>query len=269
MDSQPQVYIGTGEKNGFYTLHVIRYSDRSVHDNYIKNLSTDWGKALSKAQDFAVKSNAEINAVPFELDGFSTLRGGALWDMINKIVDPQDIPFGKYKGNDISQLLHDDTQYAWWMVNNMTDTEMRNIPFRVALAIALVDCGIEDPAVVRQREYDERKAEEARVKENADPIPVTDKRIKITGTVLGFKEVEGWGYGETVTKMIFIDDRGFKLYGTAPSYKKMEKNRYGTMEEMTCHLDKGDKVEFMARVEPSKDDTKFGFFKRPTKVQVL
>jgi len=46
------------------------------------------------------------------------------------------------------------------------------------------------------------------------------------------------------------DDRGFKVWGTSQA-------------------DKGDRVTFMARVEVSQDDPKFGFYKRPTKVQIL
>ena len=52
-----------------------------------------------------------------------------------------------------------------------------------------------------------------------------------------------------IVKNIIQDDRGFKVCGTAVA-------------------DKDERVSFMARIEPSKDDSKFGFYKRPTKVKV-
>lgn len=84
------------------------------------------------------------------------------------------------------------------------------------------------------------------------PVPVTEERIRITGTVLGLKEVEGYMGGYDL-KMVFAMDRGdgtiCKLWGKALASK-------------------GDTVSFMARVEPSNDDPTFGFFKRPTKIEV-
>lgn len=99
----------------------------------------------------------------------------------------------------------------------------------------------------------ERKAAEV----PAVPIPVTDKRATYKGRVLGTKSQEGY-YGDTVIKMLVqvrVGDGAFKLWGTAP-----DSILFGTSGPI-----KGCEVEFNAKVEVSKDDPCFGFFKRPTK----
>lgn len=91
-----------------------------------------------------------------------------------------------------------------------------------------------------------------------DPVPIPDlpKRATFSGEILGLKEVESM-YGVT-TKMVFRDERGFKLFGTVPSAL------YDSDDPL-----KGANVTFDAAVEISKDDPAFGFFKRPTKAARL
>lgn len=91
----------------------------------------------------------------------------------------------------------------------------------------------------------QRAAEHAAAKE----IPATDKRMSITGEVLSVKDVET-DFG-IVTKILVRHEDGWKVYGNAPS--------------SAYNLERGHKVTFMGRVQVSNDDTKFGFFKRPTK----
>jgi hypothetical protein len=90
----------------------------------------------------------------------------------------------------------------------------------------------------------ERKLAEERA--NSEPCPTG--RVVITGEIVSSKAVESY-YG-TQYKMLVKDDRGFKVWGTVPS--------------AICGT-KGNRVEFTATVEPSKDDEYFGFYKRPTK----
>lgn len=91
-------------------------------------------------------------------------------------------------------------------------------------------------------------------KDAAGPVPVG--RVTMRGVVVGTKEVEqqvfgysrynrGGGY-ETVTKLIIKLENGSKVYGS----------RFN-------NVTKGDSVFFTASVEASKDDPKFGFYKRP------
>ena len=91
----------------------------------------------------------------------------------------------------------------------------------------------------------QRAAEQAELAA-AEPCP--PGRVEITGEILTIKLQEGY-YGDT-WKMLVKDDRGFKVWGSIPS---------------SLHASRGVRVSFMAAVEPSADDDKFGFFKRPTK----
>ena len=62
--------------------------------------------------------------------------------------------------------------------------------------------------------------------------------------------------------MLVRDDRGFKLWGTVPA-------SLGYSELGEHSLTKGDRISFTATLEQSNDDPKFGFFKRPTKAELI
>jgi hypothetical protein len=102
--------------------------------------------------------------------------------------------------------------------------------------------------------------------DKAKPIPVTDNRIKFTGIIeKTYSKTTEWGIQ---FKMFFVDDRGFKLNG---SMGKAFEEKYDFDEDgdyRTRLLQEGTRVSFMASVKPSADP-KFGFFKRPTKVELL
>ncbi len=86
-----------------------------------------------------------------------------------------------------------------------------------------------------------------------ESIPASEERQNFSGVVLGTKwEESQWGDS---LKMLFKDERGFKLWGSVPSKLK----DLDTLQ--------GAKVSFNALVSRSKDDAHFGFFKRPTKAQ--
>lgn len=99
-----------------------------------------------------------------------------------------------------------------------------------------------------EREAEEKRREEERAA--ADPCPAG--RVEITGVVLGIKQIVT-PYGLKY-KMLVKDDTGYKVYGSLPT---------------SLDADKGHRVRFTATVEPSKDDNKFGFFKRPAKASIL
>jgi hypothetical protein len=108
-----------------------------------------------------------------------------------------------------------------------------------------------------------REAAERIAEPKPQPIPeeLLEGRHEFKGVVLGFKEQESPFGGSfyhgpnMITKMVFRDDRGFTLYGTAVSTDD--------------GYDKGDRVAFFARVERSDRDKCFGFFSRPTKARTL
>lgn len=103
---------------------------------------------------------------------------------------------------------------------------------------------------------EQREAEQAA---EPEPSPVIEGKIEITGKVLAVKSQESY-YGGSTLKMLVLDDRGFKVWGTRPS-KVAE---LGYTENI-----KGHRVSFTATVERSDDDPCFGFFGRPTKARCL
>ena len=80
--------------------------------------------------------------------------------------------------------------------------------------------------------------------------PVQNGRQEVTGTVLSMKEVAAAQFSyyspETTWKLLIRLDNGSKVWGS----------RF-------ANLEKGDRIRFTATFEQSKDDAKFGFYKRP------
>lgn len=92
-------------------------------------------------------------------------------------------------------------------------------------------------------------------KEIADspaPSPVVEGRVEITGMVKTTKWVDN-AYGGS-QKMMVLDDRGFRVWGTVPR---------------SLEISRGDRVTFTATVTASQDDETFGFFSRPAKASMM
>lgn len=88
------------------------------------------------------------------------------------------------------------------------------------------------------------EGQRAAAQEAAAPCPTG--RMVVEGIILGMKTTEtNWG---PETRILVQHETGYKVWGT----------------RIAC-FEKGERVRFTATVEPSKDDIKFGFFKRPTK----
>ena len=113
----------------------------------------------------------------------------------------------------------------------------------------------------RQAEWEAKRAEEAAL---AEPVP--SGRHVITGVVLSTREEErsfGYNMSDWCTKLLVKDDRGFKVWGTAASSICPLKD---AGDDGVC---KGDTVTFTATLTPSDDDSKFGFFKRPSGASII
>jgi hypothetical protein len=108
-------------------------------------------------------------------------------------------------------------------------------------------------ALLAQAERRAAKLRERRVEAERFPAaPVVEGRQVITGEVLK-TDVKDDGYNLREV-MTIRDDRGMKLWGSVPS---------------AINVSKGDRVTFTATVTVSDNDETFGFFKRPTKAEVL
>jgi hypothetical protein len=114
----------------------------------------------------------------------------------------------------------------------------------------------------------ERAAQQAQFEAEATPV-VEGKAVVITGTVLSTKEDRGF-YG-TQLKMLVLDDRNFKVWGTVPSaldYSQEWVSEAGDYN-ITPAVEKGDRVTFTASVEAKEGETSFGYFKRPRKASFV
>ncbi len=123
---------------------------------------------------------------------------------------------------------------------------------QVALARKLVD---------EEKNRAARKAEQAAAdaayEANKTPV-VLGRGIVIEGTILSAYRKET-SYGHT-WKMIVLDDRQFKVWGTIPS---------ALMDLVYGKELRGARVRFSATVTGGGDDESFGFFKNPRKAELL
>lgn len=157
------------------------------------------------------------------------------WDKAEAVIDFVDA---------LSPKPSDD--YLW----NLQSAVAR--PVTVTKQLGLVVSAVS--AYDREMGFQARKAAEALI---ADvPVPVTDERMAIEGTVLSTRLQEG-DFG-TVKKMlvqVFLGEGAYKLWGNAPS--------------AIWEVEAGDTVKFVARVKRSDKDESFGFWSRPTKAEIV
>lgn len=124
---------------------------------------------------------------------------------------------------------------------------------------------------VQNRESIEAERKAKRDAEKAAAAPCPSGRVKITGTIVSVK-VKEHNFGFDL-KVLVKDESGFTVWGNLPSDLKSliawVKDPNYPEENYPKLRNKENKVKFVATVTPSRDDTKFGFFKRPSKAQVL
>lgn len=87
-------------------------------------------------------------------------------------------------------------------------------------------------------------------------VEVVEGRGSVTGSVTSVKwEEDGFSYhGGMVCKIVVLDDRGFRLYGTAP-------------KAIRESVEKGSKISFTATLVAKEEG--FGFFQRATAATIL
>lgn len=140
--------------------------------------------------------------------------------------------------------------------------------FLGAMAEAVAEWGHlseKQEAAVRKIMADSKEREASRAAardaEHAAAAPCPSGRTQITGTIISTDLREN-AFG-TQWKMLVRDDSGFKVWGSIPE-KLFELCADGDLWPHGRDL-KGKQITFHAAVEVSEKDSKFGFFKRPTK----
>tara|TARA_R110000796_G_scaffold36417_1_gene92764 strand:- start:8 stop:778 length:771 start_codon:yes stop_codon:yes gene_type:complete len=250
-------YIESGEGHKMFTLrHFFMYPTThgfSESDTYVKNLSTNYDEAYSKAVKFCQENNYTLNASKtwVHRDLYPIIRDTP--ELVAQQKEEDKIKLEK----DLKEFfnLHPVLIEAWELYINHEEVDYFQDAF-FDIYNKLLQYGSLSSKQIEfcynmLSDFEEKqiaRKEQAILDANAEPVPVTDERMQITGKILATKYVENdWGGS---MKSLVQDDRGFKVWGTSQA-------------------DKGDRVTFMARVEVSQDDPKFGFYKRPTKVQIL
>lgn len=115
-------------------------------------------------------------------------------------------------------------------------------------------------AEARERERQALVDAELRAKGELQAVP--NGKQQVVGTVVKAYTKET-AYGSRFV-MVVQDDRGFRLWGTVPTSISTVELAQGQRS-----LGSGDRVSFSASLERSDRDEGFGFYKRPTKAQVL
>lgn len=129
----------------------------------------------------------------------------------------------------------------------------------------------------RARAAAERAAKDA----NRANLPISDKRVTVEGVIISAKYEEGGWTGSgfcrpEAVKVVVEHATGWKVWGSLPrdmwsnaaTYGEASWNN-GSMTDSGKDIDaaklKGRTIRFDARLVASDKDSKFGFFKRPTK----
>lgn len=113
-----------------------------------------------------------------------------------------------------------------------------------------------------RRIQNHKEQNEARMALLSNASPWESGRIRLEGTVVCTKKVEAFPSGRSIStiKMIVELTDGKRCWGTVPR---------GLLDFSDWDQLKGQRVEFVATVQPSPSDPHFAFFKRPTAGKIL
>lgn len=259
-------WIEIGRTGALYTLHR-KLVGRPEHPHakiytYVRNLGRTWDTACKNADKWLDQNPCDhIKEYDISDEGGTLRKPGQYGD--------DRLWFGKHEGKLIADLLEDEKgrEYLLYIRDNFTSTK----PRMKSLLTALEDLNLgKSKAEIR---LEERKKRDAELESLLRPIPhdLAEGRHTFTGEILGHRS-EPDGFGGSVTKIIFLDDRGFKLWGTCPSafWQVEGKNEYNEHTILSYRDEiRGLRVQFDATLQISDRDDKFGFTKRPTKAIVL
>jgi len=110
-------------------------------------------------------------------------------------------------------------------------------------------------ALVFKISKETKEFEEKKEKQESELNDVVEGRRELTGKILMAKWYEN-AFGIQYKCLLLTDDNQ-KLFGTVPA------------KLADADVGKGDKVKFTATVKASVDDSKFGYYSRPTKAEIL
>jgi len=252
-----EYWIETGRTNGQFTLHrrlVGRPRHWAVNEyTYIRNIGRIYEEAVERADKYIDENHPKGFGI---VKDYAPGEGGELRHPGEYVCDT--LWFGKYTGADLEDVVANDPEYLRYIRDNFHRASGN--PKMTALLKQIDDMELGESE--RERAYRERQEQRAQEEiewhDRKQPIPteLAEGRSTFTGKVIATYERETQ-FG-IQNKMIFEDDRGFKLSSTAPR---------ALWNDFT-DSPRGCEIQFDAAVVISDDDPCFGFAKRPTKVIV-
>jgi len=246
-------YIGTGELGRMYTLrhyvmHCVPYEYPQVADTYVCNLSTDPKEAVAKAREMTSDLNLAIGIPtlgkivrsaprsPEEMEAIRIAEEARIVRQAKEVLAAQASLIAEHPI--VGELL---------ALSSEGIADVRGSDFLRSLAEQVARKG-----TLSERQIDALPSALGRYRDALEAIPetpLTEGRQALSGTIVSFKEVES-AYGWTLKMLIRLDD-GNKVFGTCPR----------GIDDADC----GDRVQFTATIQRSKNDPHFGFYSRPAK----
>jgi len=257
-----EYWIETGRTNGQFTLHRSLLN-RPRHPmaqeyTYVRNI----GRIYEEACERADKWIAEMHSGNYGFDfvkHYDPSDGELDCRHAGQYGDEQ-LWFGKYTGSDIEDVAANDRDYLIYLRDNFHRGPKNPRMNSLLRRLDEMELGESSREIAYRARVAAREEEERAYNERKQPIPteLAEGRSTFTGRIIAVFDRDSY-YG-VVTKMIFEDDRCFKLYCTVPA---------ALMDDYSKDELRGAIIRFDAALCISDDDETFGFAKRPTKVEMI
>lgn len=264
-----EVYIGTGELTGFYTLRKVIYSTDPnggwlFSDNYVKNLSTDPKKADELAAQYAARTGCLLTGYA-DFD----LRAHKNNELLNNrviafIKEHQIINFGKYRGRTFSEIVESDPQYMQWLKSEEVNIRIKQPTFKLTMVAVQQLC--EEGAL----SIPEKVAKPVVEKKTSEFVGTVGEKIEIELKIVFRKYVSSQFGGSTM--LIMVDENGnvVKTFTNASWLDEEVKDETGTYFRQ--NVIKGDKIKLVGTVskhDDSYNNEKSTILKRPKLIEVM
>ena len=263
-----EVYIGTGELTGFYTLRKVIYSTDPnggwlFSDNYVKNLSTDPKKADELAAQYAARTGCLLTGYA-DFD----LRAHKNNELLNNrviafIKEHQIINFGKYRGRTFSEIVESDPQYMQWLKSEEVNIRIKQPTFKLTMVAVQQLC---EEGVLS---IPEKVAKPVVEKNTSEFVGTVGEKIEIELKIVFRKYVSTQFGGSTM--LIMVDENGnvVKTFTNASWLDEEVKDETGTYFRQ--NVIKGDKIKLVGTVAKHDiyNEEKSTILKRPKLIEVM
>jgi len=263
-----EVYIGTGELTGFYTLRKVIYSTDPNNgwmfsDRYIKNLSTDPKKADEMAEQYASRTGSLLTGYA-DFD----LRAHKNNELLNNrviafIKEHQIINFGKYRGRTFSEIVEKDPQYMQWLKSEEVNIRIKQPTFKLTMVAVQQLC---EEGVLS---IPEKVAKPVVEKKTSEFVGTVGEKIEIELKVVLRKNVSTKFGGSTM--LIMVDENGnvVKTFTNASWLDEEVKDETGFYFRQ--NVIKGGKIKIAGLVAKHDiyNEEKSTILKRPKLIEVM